>query len=63
MFEHYTVAGFVGGLAPWTMSFYELFFELALIQGKQSRIVLPACHLHSSGSHSWEEQRWLLPKP
>lgn len=62
MFEHYTVAGFVGGLAPWTMSFHKLFFELALIQGKQSRIVLPACHLYCTGSHSWGEQCWLLLK-
>lgn len=63
MFEHYTVAGFVGGLAPWTMAFHKLFFKLTLIQGKQSRIVLSACHLHHSGSHSWEEQCWLLLKP
>lgn len=64
MFEHYTVAGFVGSLAPWTMSFHKLFFELTLIQGKQSRIVLPACHLYCTGSHSWEEQCWLLkPEP
>lgn len=63
MFEHYTVVGFVGGLAPWTMSFHKLFFKFTLIQGKQSRTVLPAHHLHCSGSHSWEEQCWLPLKP
>lgn len=63
MLEHYTVAGLVGGLAPWTMSFHELFFQLTLLQGKQSRIILPACHLYRTGSHSWEEQCWLLLKP
>lgn len=34
VFEHYTIAGLVGGLAPWAMSFHELFFELTLIQGE-----------------------------
>lgn len=63
MFEDYTVAGFVGGLAPRTMAFHELFFQVTLVQGKQSRAVLLARHLHRSGGHSWQAQRRLLLEP
>lgn len=46
--QHHAVAGLVGCLAPWTMSFHKLLFKFTFIQRKQNRVVLLACQLHCS---------------
>lgn len=61
--QHHAVAGFVGCLAPWTVSFHKLLFQVTLFQGEQGGVVLLACHLDQRDSCSRGQQCRLLPVP
>lgn len=61
--QHHTVAGLVGCLAPWAVSFHKLLLELVLIQGRQRGPVFPACCRDCSDRRPRGQPRQLLPKP